>query len=98
MFPSSQRYGRMVRSALTVPMVTKVLDGFDETFNFSFSWSRMQYGRVVRSDTTIPMVVKVTGTCEHQKFMCNLHVPLCINITSKMAKEKQQYISRMCNH
>jgi hypothetical protein len=33
-----------------------------------------------------------------QKILCNFHVPLCISITSKMTKEKQQYIlSRMRN-
>jgi hypothetical protein len=79
-------------------MVAKVTDGFDEIFNFSSSKSWMQYGHVVRAAPTVPMVAKVIVTYEHNFFVWNLHVPLCINITSKMAKEKTAvYISKMRN-
>jgi hypothetical protein len=74
----------MVRSGVTVPMVAKLAACFDEIFNFFLS------------GTTVPMVVKVTVTCEHQKFLCNLHVHLCINITSKMDKEKNISIYQKC--
>jgi hypothetical protein len=79
----------MVRSGLPVPMVAKVTDGFAETSNFTSSKLRMWYGREVWTDPTVPMVAKVSGTCELKNVCAFLHMPLHINITSKMTKEKQ---------
>jgi hypothetical protein len=75
------------RADTPVPMVAKLSDGFNKTSNFLFVGVRMWYGRVVRSYTTVPMVVKLTGTYETFNFFAFLHIPLHINIPSKMTKE-----------
>jgi hypothetical protein len=72
-------------------MVAKLSDDFDITSNFLFVGLRMWYGRAVQSYATVPMVAKLSGTCETFNFFAFLHMPLHINIPSKMTKVKQVY-------
>jgi hypothetical protein len=57
-------------------------------FQFFFPGLEMWYGHAVRADPTVPMVTKVTGTCELKNSCAIFHMPLYINITSKMTKDK----------
>jgi hypothetical protein len=92
-------YERPVRAGAPVPMVTKVEDVFYEmvtkvedvfyeTFIFLLFVVMKWYTRMVRSDTTVSMVAICTRTCENFNFFAFLHMPLHINISSKMTMEK----------
>jgi hypothetical protein len=81
-------YGRPVRADNPIPMGVKVADGFDETCIFLFVGLMKWYGREVRSGTTVPMVAICTGTYETFNFFSFRCMPLHINISLKMTKEK----------
>ena len=60
---------------------------FQQKFQLFFFGLKMWYGSVVGTYATVPMVVKLTGTCETYNLCAFLHMPLYINITSKITKE-----------
>jgi hypothetical protein len=79
----------MVWLDLPVLMVAKLVGDFDKSSNFLFFGLKMWYRHVVRVYATVPMVVKLTGTCGTYNSCAFLHMPLYINIPTKITKEKQ---------